>query len=179
MVKDIAEGRQKSEEDVRALIDDGPYTARRAKEAGLVDRVIHYDEFETLMKKQFGDRAELVGVDDILGGPDDAWGNTGKVAVIYIVGTITDGPSSHAPLFGSGTTGSATVVRAVEELRTDRSIDAVVVRVDSPGGSVTAADAIWRSRPGSPRRNSLRLNGRCRRLWRLLCGRPRPKNLRE
>ena len=60
VVQKIAAGRELDLDTVRALIDDGPYGAERARKSGLIDKVLHYDEFETLLKKQFGRTTRVV-----------------------------------------------------------------------------------------------------------------------
>ena len=145
VVAKIAKGRNKTAKDISKLIDDGPYTAERAKQAGLVDKVLHYDEFEKLMQREYGSNSRLVPASSVLLKPARRWGVPKKIAVLYITGTITDGPSSHHPLFGAGSSGSSTLVKTIEAYRRNNRIKAVVVRVDSPGGSVTASDAIWRA----------------------------------
>ncbi|MCA9540786.1 MAG: signal peptide peptidase SppA, partial [Myxococcales bacterium] len=142
-VDHIARGRGISPEKVRALIDNGPYTAVTAEKAGLVDGAIHYDEFERLMKDAHGPRVRFVEDRDLLDTRDPWWGERPAIAVLYATGTITDGPSTNNPFTGSLTTGADTFVEGVEKLRTDSNVKAVVLRIDSPGGSVTAADVMW------------------------------------
>ncbi|MEZ4473917.1 MAG: signal peptide peptidase SppA [bacterium] len=144
VVRAIAEGRKLPDADVRALIDRGPYTAREAKEAGLVDGVIHYDEFERVVREDFGVPMGFTDADRLLQGSDPRWGIQPAIGVLYAVGTITDGRSTQSPFGGTGSTGAETFVRATRAMREDGAVKAVVLRIDSPGGSVTAADAMWR-----------------------------------
>lgn len=141
----IAAGRGLKPDKVRALIDRGPYTAPEAEKAGLVDGVIHYDEFEGVMREAFGPRISFVEADRLLDRRDRRWGARPEIAVLYAVGTLVDGPSTANPLTGALTTGSETIARAAEHLRTDSRVEAVVLRIDSPGGSVTASDVMWRA----------------------------------
>lgn len=141
----IAAGRGLKPERVRQIIDEGPYTADAAEKAGLVDGVIHYDEFEGIMREAYAGRARFVEADRLLDRREARWGARPEIAVLYAVGTIVDGPSTANPFTGVMTTGSETLARAVEALRTDSRVEAVVLRVDSPGGSVTASDVMWRA----------------------------------
>lgn len=141
----IAAGRGLSADRVKALIDAGPYTAQDAEQKGLVDGVIHYDEFDGLMREQFGRRVRFTRAPDLLDVRDERWGTRPEVAVLYAVGTLVDGPSTVNPLTGAATTGSETLAEAAEALRRDPSVKAVVLRIDSPGGSVTASDVMWRA----------------------------------
>jgi protease-4 len=67
-----------------------------------------------------------------------------KVAVVYVLGEIVSGESQSGGLGGQTIAGSDTIARAVREAREDSDVKAIVVRVDSPGGSGTASDVIWR-----------------------------------
>ncbi len=139
-VEALSESRHKTQAEVRALIDQGPYDARRALQAGLVDELVYADELEERLK----------GADKVTPGRyvRSAHGGLGfdgrpKIALIYAVGTIVTGEGSEGP-FGGPYAGSDTVARALREARQDASIRAIVLRVDSPGGSGTASDVIWR-----------------------------------
>src|SRR5206468_316647 len=66
-----------------------------------------------------------------------------RVAVIYASGTITGGKSGYEPLNGA-IAGSDTLVEYIRQARRDSAVRAIVLRIDSPGGSATASDAIWR-----------------------------------
>ena len=66
------------------------------------------------------------------------------IAVVYGVGAVMQGASGSDPLSGSQTMGSDTVASAIAAAVADESVDAIVFRVDSPGGSPVASDTIWR-----------------------------------
>src|SRR5439155_8824217 len=66
-----------------------------------------------------------------------------RIAVVYVVGAITSGKSGYDPANGA-VAGSDTIVEQIRRLRDDSSVKAIVVRIDSPGGSSTASDVIWR-----------------------------------
>jgi protease IV len=138
-VSAIAQSRGKSDEEVQALVDAGPYDGRSAKEAGLVDDLLYGDE--VLEKVHRADRvtpgrytraSRGFGLD-----------SRPKVALVYAVGEIVSGESHTSPLGGSFA-GSDTVVAALREAGEDHSVRAIVLRIDSPGGSGTASDVIWR-----------------------------------
>ncbi len=144
----IAESRKKSVEDVKALVDNAPYNAVKAKELGLIDDALYYEQVEDALKSKLGyeDDAKLK---TISGGqyrdiPSDSLGlNSGdKIAVIYASGGINVGRSSNGPLNGE-MVGSDTVVEAVNDAAKDTAVKAIVLRVDSPGGSALASDLIW------------------------------------
>jgi protease-4 len=136
-VRGVAEGRGLAPEEVRALIDRGPFHAPEAKEAGLVDELLYRDQVE--------DRIPAAGRLDPARYVKRARGffdGRPKLALVYAVGDIVPGESQSSP-FGGGLVGSDTIVRGLRQARQDDAVRAIVLRVDSPGGSGTASDAVW------------------------------------
>jgi protease-4 len=137
-VRGVAEGRGLAPEEVRAVIDRGPFHAPDAKEAGLVDELLYRDQVE--------DRIPATGRLDPSRYVKSARGyfdGRPKMALVYAAGDITPGESQSSP-FGGGLVGSDTIVRGLRQARQDGAVRAIVLRVDSPGGSGTASDAVWR-----------------------------------
>jgi protease-4 len=149
-VEGIAKARNKTPDDVKKLIDNAPYSAAQAKDAGLIDGAAYHDEVEKELKKRLGygenDELHLVHAGDYRQISQESLGlNKGeRVAVVYAAGDIVSGKSTFG---GSGeeTIGSDSLVRTLNEVRNDTTIKAVVLRVDSPGGSGLASDIIWRA----------------------------------
>ena len=142
LIRGVAEGRHKSEDEVRKLVDHGPYLPEDAVRAGLVDDLAYEDELDDKVdlgrgRIQYLEQRQYRHVDaSTLGlnrGP--------RIAVIHAVGMISSGESSTA---GNQVVGSDTLVRYIRRARADNSIRAIVLRVDSPGGSAIASDVIWR-----------------------------------
>ncbi len=128
---------------VRALVDRGIFSPGEATLAGLIDGIASEDDLEATVARALG-RSGLRLQD-----PDDApmrpasWPGR-RVAVLFVDGTIIDGPAVELP-FGAGAfAGSDTLVEALESCRRDPSVSAVVLRVNSPGGSAFASDVIAR-----------------------------------
>jgi len=146
----IAQARHKTPDEVKALIDNAPYNAEQAKTAGLIDDAMYRDEVEKQFKKLLGykDTDTFVAVRgseyrDVA--PESLGLNKGeRVAVIYATGDIGSGSSENSPS-GEQSIGSDTVSKALNDAAADKSIKAIVLRVDSPGGSGLASDIIWRS----------------------------------
>ena len=143
LVRTIATAREKPEADVRALIDLGPFQPADALRVGLIDEVAYEDELDDLVPELSGadfiDAADYAAV---------SWEKTGvrrqsKIAVINASGVINSGRSGFDPVNGA-VIGSDSLVGYIREARADRSVKAIVLRVDSPGGSSTASDVIWR-----------------------------------
>jgi protease IV len=130
--------------DVRKLIDRGLFTPTQAQLAGLIDGVADQGQLETLIARAMGRAA--VGITDLEAAPiaSGAWPSR-RVAVVLIDGTIVDGPSQELPFGIGGVAGSDTVLAALEECRQDPTVGAVVLRVNSPGGSAFASDVIARA----------------------------------
>jgi len=144
----IAQARHKSPEDVRKLIDDAPYNAAKAKEVGLIDEAVYHDELEREVKASLGykdsDQFAPVRASEYRDVSPETLGlNKGeKVAVIYATGDIGSGRSENSPS-GGQSIGSDTLAKALTDAAVDKSIKAIVMRVDSPGGSGLASDIIW------------------------------------
>jgi len=138
-VRGLAQSRGKSVEAMTALIDRGPYEARDALKAGLVDELLYADQVEERLQP-----AEKVSPTRYLrGGYGFSLESRPKLALVYAVGEISIG-ESHSSGLGGAVAGSDTIAAALRQARQDESIQAVLLRVDSPGGSGTASDVIWR-----------------------------------
>jgi protease IV len=137
----IRESRKKSPEEVQAIIDGGPYNAVDAVKAGLVDELLYEDQLQEKMQ----DAGRLSPGRYVRGAGRGGFGldSRPKVALVYVVGEIVPGESLASP-FGGQVAGSDTVAAALRQARRDGDVKAIVLRVDSPGGSGTASDVIWR-----------------------------------
>ena len=145
IVRGIAAGRKKDEAAVRKLIDEGPFLPEDALRAGLIDDVVYEDQVaEKLKSKDAPEEDEVDGEDYGRVTLRSVGLNRGpRIAVIYAAGTIVGGKSGYDPLEGA-VVGSETLIEYIRKAREDRSVRAIVLRVDSPGGSAAASDAIWR-----------------------------------
>jgi protease-4 len=138
-VATAAKARGKTEAEFRALVDRGFFQGEKAKTAGLVDDCLYEDEVQALLR-QDGRTPARVRFDDYTKVKPSSVGlETGRtVALIYAVGTIMTGESLPQVMGGS------TVARWIRTARTDGSVKAIVLRIDSPGGSSVGSDVIWR-----------------------------------
>lgn len=138
-VATAAKARGKSEAEFRTLLDRGFFQGERAKAAGLVDDCLYEDEVQDLLR-QDGRAPARVRFDDYKKVKPSSVGlETGRtVALIYAVGTIMTGESLPQVMGGS------TVARWIRTARNDGSVKAIVLRIDSPGGSSVGSDVIWR-----------------------------------
>jgi protease-4 len=146
----ISKARKKSVDEVKTWIDDAPYSAARAKEIGLIDGALYRDDVEKELKKRLGykdtDDLHVARSGDYKQITQESLGlNKGdKIAVVYAAGDITSGRSTFSGN-GQQTIGSDSLVKTINDVRDDRSIKAIVLRIDSPGGSGLASDIIWRA----------------------------------
>ncbi len=138
-VRAVAEARGLPPATVRALIDEGPFDARRAKAAGLVDELLYRDQVES----RTGGLRKVSPGRYLRAARGFTFDSRPKVALVYAVGTITPGESQSGP-FGGGLVGADTIVRGLRQAAQDGGVRAIVLRVDSPGGSGSASDAVWR-----------------------------------
>jgi protease IV len=147
LVRGIAVARKKTESEVRSLIDEGPFSPDDALRAGLVDDLAYLDQVDDRvpeMKPASGDARRIEGADYQRVSPRSVGIRPkSRIAVIYAVGVIASGKSSFDPVNG-GVVGSDTIVEQIRQVRDDDSIKAIVLRIDSPGGSSVASDVIWR-----------------------------------
>ena len=144
LVRGIAEGRHKTESEVRALIDQGPFLPDEALRVGLVDDLAYADQIDDKLKLGAAKLTRLEGSDYAKVDVRSLGLNRGpRIAVIYATGVIMSGRAGYDP-FSGGVLGAETIIEHIKEARNDPSVRAIVLRIDSPGGSATASDAIWR-----------------------------------
>lgn len=162
-VRLIAEGRKATPETVKSWIDGGPYSAERALKTGLIDAVEHRQDLESRLKAKHGDHvvfdrkygrksstkpdfsspfglmkfwAELLGQ-----GQAKPAARKPGVAIVYVEGPIVVGPE-QASLFAERSAASSPLRQALDQVAHDDDVKAVVLRVNSPGGSAIASEII-------------------------------------
>jgi protease-4 len=147
LVGGIADARSMTVERVRALLDEGPFTAEAALRAGLVDDLAYQDQLDDLVAelRPASGEAELVeaSVYQRVSARSVGIQPRSRIALVYASGVITSGESTFDTVNGA-VVGSDTMVEQLRRIRGDDSIRAIVLRVDSPGGSAVASDVIWR-----------------------------------
>jgi len=140
--QDIAAGREVDPTVIAELIHDPPVTAKSALERGMVDGLTYKDEFDDALEDE---GIEFIEIEEYAAGVRNRWRRADeKVAVVHLQGTIIDGDSSSGG-FGGDYIGDASTVKLLEELQENEDVIAVVLRIDSPGGSALASDVMWRA----------------------------------
>ena len=144
MTKGISESRHLTQSQVASLVDKGPFLGKEAQDAGLVDGMAYRDEVYAKVKKKAGEGAKLLFLDEYIkrAGRPNSSGKT--IALIYGVGAVSRGDGGYSPFSGEEVMGSDRVTAAFREAVKDSAVKAILFRVDSPGGSYVASDAIWR-----------------------------------
>jgi protease-4 len=146
LVRGIASARKKTEAEMRQLLDQGPFAPEDAVKYGLVDGLAYEDQLDDRIPqlRQGGEMRRVDGGDyQRVTARSLGIRPSSRIAVLYASGVIASGRSGYDP--GNGAVvGSDTFVEQVRRLREDDSIKAIVLRVDSPGGSSVASDVMWR-----------------------------------
>jgi protease-4 len=143
-VQGVAVGRNQTPQKVRAGIAKGPFLAAEAKAAGFVDGVAFDDELEAEAGKLAGYPLKLIDDDRRVARAARNFGNGKRVGIVYIDGDMVDGRSQSIPFLGVKLSGSYTVADSIKQLREDPRVGAIVMRIETGGGSSMAADVIWR-----------------------------------
>ncbi len=145
LLQKIAQGRKKSPDEIRAIIDEGPFISNQALKKGLVDELRFEDEMFGELKAALKDtEIRKLSARDYLRVPLSSVGLGGKQRIAFVIGdgAITRGdPESDSD--GSGIE-SEKFDRMLKRVGNDSGIKGVIVRIDSPGGEVGASDEIWR-----------------------------------
>jgi protease-4 len=158
----IAKSRKLSKDKVRELIDRGNFDAKTALEEKLVDKLQFREDFIKTIRKNYGEDTKVVRNYGKKKGPEidfenpfaifKLFGDIMKpkeesskpgIAIVYVEGAITSGETEQG-MFGGGSSnaGSDTVRKAIDDATADESVKALILRVDSPGGSAIASDVI-------------------------------------
>ncbi len=162
-VKLMAEGRKVDTDKAKTWIDGGPYSAEKAKQQGMIDAVEHRQELEAVLREKFGKQVKIdtkygkkSGLDidfssplgimkfygELLSGPKKKTYKD-SVAIVYVEGPIVEGSPEASPFaMAGGVAASSPIRRALDQAAADDTIKAVVLRVNSPGGSATASEII-------------------------------------
>ena len=166
LVATIAADRKLKDYQVKTYLDQGLFTAQAAKKVGLIDETLYADELQDAIKKSLkvndidvvtnykkkrietdfsGIGGMMKMLDLFMGGkPSESTSKKPKIAVIYAVGAIMEGKSTNDMFGGDSTAGSTTIAGAIRKAADDAKVSAIVLRIDSPGGSAVASDLIWR-----------------------------------
>ncbi len=142
----IAEGRGFAAADLDAALEAAPFGAQQARTAGLVDDLAYERQVLDVVMEGLSDEADFVALADYAASRATATrdANAGVIAVIYGEGAIMPGESTPvSPFGGEATIGSDTMANAIMDASEDEDVKAILVRINSPGGSASASDQVW------------------------------------
>ena len=146
LVASIAAARKKSPDEIRATIDQGPFLSQQARDHGLLDGLLYEDQmYDEVKSKLAAGDLKKVSLRDYLRVPGAAVGLDGKqqIALVTAEGGISRGDDGQ-DFSGDNGIESESFDKLLRRVGNDSSVKGVVVRIDSPGGSAFASDAIWR-----------------------------------
>ncbi len=136
----VGQGRHKSADDIRTLVDLGPFTADQAKATGLVDELGYEDNVFTALKQKVGNKSlNRVPLRTYF---QAAQAKGDRVAMLVGEGDILRGSTSDDAYSNQSVISSGSFSKIVRQVRNDSSIKGVILRVDSPGGDAVASDEI-------------------------------------
>lgn len=126
-----------------ALLEKGPFTAAEALTHGLVDALVWPDEVPARVAQLLG---STLPIEALPRAPRHAtrWARRPAVAIVSVEGDIVEGKSQRIPLIDRQTTGARTLVQVLAQVAADPRVEAVVLRVESGGGSALGSEVIWR-----------------------------------
>ncbi|HWL91999.1 MAG TPA: signal peptide peptidase SppA [Phycisphaerae bacterium] len=160
-ITETAKSREISPDQMRAHVDKAIFSSKEALEAKLVDKLMYREDFVKAIKNRYGDdvkvnsnyggpKAPEIDFDnpfavfkllgDVMKTPDAS--TEPAIAVVYVESMITSGKTEHGLFGGVSNAGSDTVRKAIAQAAEDDNVKALVLRVDSPGGSALASDII-------------------------------------
>jgi protease-4 len=161
IVDGIASNRNLPPESVKQMIDETIVTAKAAKDRGFVDHLVDMDGLRKLMAEELGNG---IDISSNYGKPEQEEidfsspftllaslakkpeaSNKPAVALVYAEGTIVDGDGGEGLLSSGGNVGSTTIRKALRRAANDNNVKAVVIRIDSPGGSAQASEVMWQA----------------------------------
>jgi len=137
----LASARGTSPDSIRAWLDRGPFTATEARGLALIDTVLYAGDVDSMAVRRAGRGSTLLKLNRYAE-RSGSGGIGAHIGIVTVSGELGDGKSRVSPM-GGAIAGSQTIIEALQKARTRHSIRSVVLRIDSPGGDVDAADAIW------------------------------------
>jgi len=140
-VKQMAANRHISPAEVSAALEASPQFAEDARSRRLVDRIGYDDEARAAATTRAGSGAKSIKFTDYVKRATERYG-TANIAIVEAAGEIRDGTAKNSLLNASSGIASDDLSAAIGQAARDKNIKAIVLRVDSPGGSVTASDQI-------------------------------------
>jgi protease-4 len=141
-VNDVARERHIEPAKLRRLIDTVPFDSEKAREEGLVDRVGYRSDALDEVAQRAGKSRDLVSLSDYAADDTRPKPHGEVVALVHVTGPIVSGPGGAGPLDDDAVARAEDVIDALDQAARVKEVRAIVLRIDSPGGTYPAADAI-------------------------------------
>ena len=137
MIADITASRSISADDVNRFVDEGMVFGESSNivQLGLIDGLKYRNEMTVFLKEQFGQDYKMVSLKQMKSAPSTDKFSMNKVAILYAVGEIDSG--------SEGEMNSEDIVKELNRLADNDNVKAVVLRVNSPGGSAFGSEQMW------------------------------------
>jgi protease-4 len=163
IIDGIAQNRNLSPDLVRQMIDETMMSARVAKERGFVDHLVDFHQLREVITNELGNGLDVVSnfgqpqqeqldfsnpfalLQSMAKQRQQEQSNKPTIALVYAEGTIVDGEGGESLLGSSDGVGSFKIRRALRRASADDNVKAVVIRIDSPGGSAQASEVMWQA----------------------------------
>lgn len=146
MVGDIAADRGLKAPALKKLMDNAPLSSKEALDAKLIDKLAYADEITPLIQTEHQIEAKAYGLLDYLYQSEAPSGTPeANIALIYLTGAIVRHDDSPGPMGEQETASADTIAQALTAAANNDDVDAIILRIDSPGGSVTASETIRRA----------------------------------
>ncbi len=145
-VNGIADGRGWTVDKTKSVIDGGPYSTKNAIKAGLITNFMYPDKFKEFKKKRNDEEIKYISFGEMDSEEHYVYDwveEKDKIAVIYAVGGINVGKSKKQGSV-SQVMGNETIAKAIKTAREDKDVKAIVMRINSGGGSALASDLMWK-----------------------------------
>lgn len=143
IVEGISLSRGFTREQALALVAKGPFSSTEALRENLVDGLAYRDEVYEAARKEAGETSRPLCLSEYLKRAGHLYSGRKKIALIYGVGPIVRGKSRSMPL-GGQLMGAKSVAESFRKALKDKSVKAILFRINSPGGSYVASDVVWR-----------------------------------
>ena len=137
----LASGRHMAKSEIIEAIDAGPVRSQTLEAMGLIDGELHFDQLLTRLGGDVVSHVDYAGIDPATLGFEAK----SEFALIYGTGTVVQGGAGGSPFSSTPAFASETISRAILDAAEDSTISAIVLRIDSPGGSALASELIWRA----------------------------------
>lgn len=122
------------------LINQAPLSAEEALQYKLIDGIAYYDDLVKEVENHM--KGKTIRLEDYAANFESKQQKLPAIAYLTLDGTIVDGESSDSPLSGEITVGADTIIKNIQTIARNKKVKALILRINSPGGSYTASDAI-------------------------------------